>query len=135
MGGGMALFAANTGASLAFPLAKDCNNRKIPEVIESLKALPQADHLLLHPILAEAMYENYGKTNSPELDELRRLDMVQTGGGKLAESVAEKLIALGVNIVSFQQNTYEKVNVRHFLMHLDIYRGLKLEALKLAHSL
>ncbi|GAB5588432.1 hypothetical protein Unana1_03332 [Umbelopsis nana] len=98
MGGGMALLAANTGASLAFPLAKDCNNRKIPEVIESLKALPQADRLLLHPILAEAMYENYGKTNSPELDELRRIDMVQSAGGKLAKSVAENLIALGVNV-------------------------------------
>ncbi|GAB5588499.1 hypothetical protein Unana1_03399 [Umbelopsis nana] len=75
--------------AIAFPLAKDCNHRKIPEVIESLKALPQVDRLLLHPILAEAI---------PELDKLRRLDMAQTGGGKLAESVAEKLIALGVNI-------------------------------------
>jgi hypothetical protein len=100
MGGGMALIAANVGSSVAFPLAKDCNNRTIPEIIKSLKALPDADRLLLHPILAEALYDKYGRTNSPELEYLRRLDLVETAGGKLAKSVAEKLLAAGVNIVS-----------------------------------
>jgi hypothetical protein len=100
MGGGIALFAANVGGAMAVPLAKDCNYRTVPDIIKSLKALPDADRLLLHPILAETLYETYGKNNSPELEYLRRLDRVETGGGKLATPVAKQLIACGINLVS-----------------------------------
>jgi acyl-CoA synthetase (AMP-forming)/AMP-acid ligase II len=101
MGGGLVLMAANIAGSVAFPLAKDPNYRTIPEVIKSLKALPQLDVLVLHPILIEALYEHYGRNNSPELEYLKRVERIETGGGKLAHKVAQAMRAAGVNVVSF----------------------------------
>jgi hypothetical protein len=100
MGGAIALLVANAGNAIAFPLAKDCNNRKIPDVIKSLKELPNGDSLLLHPILVEALYNKYGRENSADMDYLRRLEVVVTGGGKLENQIAVKFIALGITLVS-----------------------------------
>lgn len=100
MGGGIVLMAANIGGSVAFPLAKDPNYRTIPEVIHTLKALPQLDVIVLHPILIEALWENYGRNNSPELEYLKRVERIETGGGKLAHSVAHAMRSAGVNVVS-----------------------------------
>ena len=100
MGGVVAIFAANIGASMAMPLAKNPNNRTLPEVMNSVKALPNADRLLIHPILAESIMETYGKNNSPELEYLRRLEAMEVGGGKLASNVANGLRNLGINVVS-----------------------------------
>lgn len=123
MGGHKALLAANLGGALAVPLAKDCNHRTIPEIIKSLKALPEADTLILHPILAEALYEHYGRNNGPEMEYLRRLDCVITGGGKLAKSVADKLIAAGVNLVRYRyvMLRYMKVCILTILFHRTLF--------------
>ncbi|KAG2175204.1 hypothetical protein INT44_007692 [Umbelopsis vinacea] len=98
MGGGVAIFVANISASMALPLAKNPNHRTLPEVINSVKALPNPSRLLLHPILAEAILEAYGKKNSPELEYLRRLASMEVGGGKLSSSVGNELRDLGVNV-------------------------------------
>lgn len=100
MGGAVALLAAHAAGSMALPLSKDCNHRTLPEVINSLKYLPDADHLVIHPILAEAILEAYGKTNSPDLEYLRKLKSVEVGGGKLSGEVARALRDLGVEVVS-----------------------------------
>jgi len=65
-----------------------------------LKFLPDADRLVIHPILAEAILEAYGKTNSPDLEYLRKLESVEVGGGKLSAEVANALRDLGVEVVS-----------------------------------
>ncbi|KAI8576588.1 hypothetical protein K450DRAFT_274612 [Umbelopsis ramanniana AG] len=98
MGGIVAVSAANICASLALPLAKNPNHRTLPEVITSVKALPNADCLIIHPILAEAILETYGKKNSPELDYLRRLKAIEVGGGKLSSNIANELRNLGINV-------------------------------------
>ncbi|KAG2181117.1 hypothetical protein INT43_008699 [Umbelopsis isabellina] len=98
MGGGIVLMAANISGSVALPLAKDPNYRTIPEVINSLKALPQIDVIVLHPILIEAFWENYGRNNSPEMEYLKRIGRIETGGGKLAHSVAHAMRSAGVNV-------------------------------------
>jgi hypothetical protein len=102
MGGVVATFAANIGASMAMSLAKNPNNRALSEVMNSVKALPNADRLLIHPILAESIMETYGKNNGPELEYLRRLEAMEVGGGKLASNVANGLRNLGINVVSKQ---------------------------------
>ncbi|KAG2188900.1 hypothetical protein INT44_004040 [Umbelopsis vinacea] len=96
----VALRAATTGTSMALPLAKDPKHRILPEIINSVKALPNADCLVFHPILAEAIWETYGKKNSPELEYLRRLEEVAVGGGKLSINVANELRDLGINVRS-----------------------------------
>ncbi|KAI9286874.1 hypothetical protein BC943DRAFT_378951 [Umbelopsis sp. AD052] len=98
MGGGAAIFVANIGAAMALPLAKDPNHRTLPEVINSVKALPNSSRLFLHPILAEAIWETYGKNNSPEIEYLRRLASMDVGGGKLSNNVASKLRDLGIDV-------------------------------------
>ncbi|KAI8579227.1 hypothetical protein K450DRAFT_243388, partial [Umbelopsis ramanniana AG] len=98
MGGALALLAAHMVGSMALPLAKDCNHRTLPEVINSLKVLPNVDRLVIHPILAEAILETYGKNNSPELDYLRKLESIEVGGGKLSSEVANALRGLGINV-------------------------------------
>ncbi|KAI8576589.1 hypothetical protein K450DRAFT_274613 [Umbelopsis ramanniana AG] len=100
MGGAVAIFAANIGASMALPLAKNPNHRTLSEVINSVKALPNANRLIIHPILAEAILETYGKNNSPELEYLRRLEEIGVGGGKLSSNVANELRGLGINVRS-----------------------------------
>ncbi|KAG2188898.1 hypothetical protein INT44_004038 [Umbelopsis vinacea] len=100
MGGGVAIYAATTGTSMALPLANDPNHRILSDVINSVKALPNADCLIIHPILAEAIWETYGKKNSPELEHLRRLEEVAVGGGKLSINVANELRDLGINVRS-----------------------------------
>ncbi|KAI9286877.1 hypothetical protein BC943DRAFT_351093 [Umbelopsis sp. AD052] len=98
MGGGMAAFMASISQSLALPLAKNPNHRTLPEVINSVKALPNVSRLIIHPILAEAIWETYGKKNSPEIEHLRRLESIDVGGGKLSSNVANGLRDLGINV-------------------------------------
>ncbi|KAI9286485.1 hypothetical protein BC943DRAFT_359071 [Umbelopsis sp. AD052] len=98
MGGAVALMAAHMAGAMALPLAKDCNHRTLPEILKSLKALPDTERLVLHPILAEAILDTYGKNNSPELDYLRNLESIEVGGGKLSTEVAHGLRALGINV-------------------------------------
>jgi hypothetical protein len=131
MGGAVAIFAANIGASLALPLAKNPNHRTLPEVINSVKALPNADRLIIHPILAEAIMEAYGKKNGPYIEYLRRLEAIEVGGGKLSSNVANDLRDLGIKVVSRQTNKcYHLVtsSLRHSL--LTISRGPLLHAAK-----
>ncbi|KAI9286875.1 hypothetical protein BC943DRAFT_358819 [Umbelopsis sp. AD052] len=100
MGCAAAIFAASVGASIALPLAKNANHRTIPEIINSVKGLPNASRIILHPILIEAIVEKYGKKNSPELEYLRRLESIEVVGGKLSSNVANELRDLGINIRS-----------------------------------
>lgn len=118
MGGGIAFFVASICESVALPLAKDPNHRTLPEVINSIKAIPNADNLIFHPILAEAILETYGKNDSPELEYLRRLGGIDVGGGKLASSVANELRDMRINIVSGPTK-----KCQHFALPLvNIYR-------------
>lgn len=68
MGGVIAFFVASMGKSVALSLAKHPNHRTLPEALSSIKAIPNANHLILHPMLAEAMLGTYGKRDSPELN-------------------------------------------------------------------
>jgi hypothetical protein len=108
MGGAVALLAAKQVGSMALPLAKDCNHRTLPEVLNSLKVLPYADRFLIHPILAEAILEKYGQKNSPELEYLRKLESVEVGGGKLSTEVARALRDMGINVVSMPAKKCQK---------------------------
>jgi hypothetical protein len=132
MGGAVAILAAYAVGSMALPLAKDCNHRTLPEVINSLKVLPGVDRLVIHPILAEAILEAYGKTNSPDLEYLRKLKSVEVGGGKLSGEVAHALRNLGVEVVSVPTiigQYYFALNIKHFSPN-PILREPPLEALK-----
>jgi hypothetical protein len=102
LGGAVVIWDANSGGSIATPLSKDPNHRILPEVMNSLKLVPSLKRIITHPILAQAILEKYGENNSPELEILRKLDRWDVGGSKLSDEVANRLIELGINIVSIR---------------------------------
>jgi hypothetical protein len=69
--------------------------------MNSINALPNLKRIITHPILAQAILEKYGQNDSsPELENLRKLESWEVSGSKLSDDIANRLIDLGINVVS-----------------------------------